>query len=115
MAKEIEDCFGMPVPASILSVEEHPLSDFEAHRGPFDFIYSLEILNRLTSSCAKELVADLMARLKPGGRLLLADRAMNRTEEELAELTAGIPEDLTMGHVVFRDADAAIAFLDIYR
>lgn len=116
VAKEIEDSFRMPWKPSVLSVDDNPLSDLNAHRGPFDFIYSFETFSRLAScGAARVFLASMFGMLKPGGRLLVADKAANRTEEELAGFTAVFPNDLMIGHVVFRDAGGSISFLEVHR
>lgn len=100
--------------------------------GSFDFIYSLSRLDQLKPSSARVFLASLAAMLKPGGRLLVGnftpemqdsaylEAVMNwwpvyRTEEEIADLTDGISDEVMTGHVVFRDRPGNIVFLEVQR
>ena len=84
----------------------------------WDFIFSTELLSTLPSVAACQVVKTAVARLKPGGRLLLTNRAAGpnqRDEEAMARLAASVPSTEIGGLAVFRDASGLNVFLELHR
>lgn len=98
----------------------------------FDFIYALDFFDTLVAGKAKGLIPRLVAMLKPNGRLLIANLPPEtpeasyleafldywphyRSEEELAELTARVPEQQIGSQCVFRDGGGRTVFLEIQK
>lgn len=93
--------------------------------GEFDFVYALNLLNELDGRRAKQLVADMLAVVRPGGRLLLSNftsqvantalAGFHRREEELAELLPDSTDHPLLGHAIWRDDSRALLYLEIQK
>ena len=107
-----------------------PLSGVPGESG-WDLIYSTELLSELPLAAARQVVRIAASRLRPGGRLLLANVSLNtrfqecpdcakqaqayRSEWEMAELTHGLSEVPYTGQAIFRDPQGMNVYLEIYR
>jgi len=102
----------------------------ETNLRKFDFIYALNLFDRLETFRARPLLAGLAAMLNPGGRILAANFAPElddaayleafldcwpryRSESELSELALDIPENSLRGQIVFREESGGSFFLDL--
>ena len=107
-----------------------PLSGVPGESG-WDLIYSTELLSDLPLAAARQVVRISASRLRPGGRLLLANVSLHnrfrecpdcakqaqayRSELEMAELGHSLADGLFTGQTVFRDPQGMNVYLEIYR
>ena len=108
-----------------------PLSGVPGESG-WDLIYSTELMSELPVAAARQVVRIAASRLRPGGRLLLANVSLNnrfrecpdcakqvqayRSETEMAELADILSSDsLFTGQAVFRDPQGLNVYLEVYR
>lgn len=115
--------------AAILSVEHVPVSNLEQR---FDFVYATDLLESLDTVRAAKLLALLVGMLQPHGRLLVTNLAPGipeaacleaclsripqyRTEEDVAALTALIPETQISSQYIYRDETGGTVFLELQR
>jgi|SRR6185312_743876 len=107
--------------ARILSFEGRDLRDSlpwtpsEAdEQGRYDLICVDNLVEKIRAGKARELLAELFSGLNPGGRLLVGSPPPS-DEEDLASLSAMLPDREIAGQVVFRDPADGTAFLEVYR
>lgn len=72
------------------------------------------LVERIRNGRARELLAELFSAVSPGGRLLIGGSA-EADEEQLAHLSARIPEREIAGQVIVRDQSGAGVFLELYK
>lgn len=127
----IEQCYGsLGVRTCLGGIEQFPGGYPELR--DFDLIYCPSLCEQLDDRLAATLVRDLFRRLKPGGRLLLANfrpgvpnityleglldwRPRYRGAEALQALLGGIPEEEIGGTRVFHDLSGCVAFVEAIR
>jgi hypothetical protein len=117
-----------PHPA-VLSVDH--LATIRSDRR-FDFVYVTDLFDTLDDSTGTKLVGRLLQLLQPAGRLLVANPAPElleaayleacldvilqcRSEEEMAALTALVPEQQISSQCIYRDEAGGTVFLEIQR
>lgn len=115
--------------AAILSVEHLPVTNLEQR---FDFVYATDLLEFLDTVTAAKLLPLLVGTLQPHGRLLVTNLAPDipdaayleaclnripqyRSEEDIASLTALIPEKQISSQYIYRDEIGGTVFLEIQR
>lgn len=115
--------------ATILSVEHVPLTNLEQR---FDFVYATDLLESTDRVAAAKLLPAVVGILQPHGRLLVTNLAPRvpesayleacldripyyRSEEDMAALTALIPERQISSQYIYRDEAGGIVFLEIQR
>lgn len=112
-----------------------PLADLTERRvglGTFDFVYSVSLFERLSGTVAQRLLAALLAMLRPGGRVTIANFTTEcdgdafleafmdwfltyRSVEELPRLSERIPETELSQASTWVDTWGNVAYLDIVR
>jgi len=114
---------------SILSVDH--LAAIKGDRR-FDFVYVTDLFDTLDESTGTKVLARLLQMLQPAGRLLVANPAPElleaayleacldvilqcRSEEEMAALTALVPEQQISSQCIYRDEAGGTVFLEIQR
>jgi len=114
---------------SILSVDH--LAAIKGDRR-FDFVYVTDLFDTLDESTGTKLLGRLLQMLQPAGRLLVANPAPElleaayleacldvilqcRSEEEMAALTALVPEQQISSQCIYRDEAGGTVFLEIQR
>lgn len=115
--------------AAILAVQHVPVSNLEQR---FDFVYATDLLDFLDTVTAAKLLPLLVGMLHPRGRLLVTNLAPGvpeaayleacisripqyRAEEDVAALTALIPERQISSQYIYRDEAGGTVFLEIER
>ncbi len=93
--------------------------------GEFHFIYSLNMLGELSQGQALSLISNLVALLRPGGRLLLSSltseagevraRGIFRSELDLAHLVPERHIQKILGHTIWRDESGGVIYLEIQK
>lgn len=100
--------------------------------GSFDLIYSMGLYDYLRQGLAERLTAALFARLRPGGRLLIANFQpeaegaaymeafmdwwlIHRTSEDLLALTRALPEAQIQSRRTYKDVHHTVITLEIVR
>ena len=133
ISKELEEfrrAVDQPAVLDLDSCNETALRDLGESSGAWDMIYSTRLLSRLRTPAARRVVKRAASRLKPGGRLLLANFSRDaqaqgcricshlginfRTELDIAELTRSIPEPIFAGQAVFSDESKLNVYLELH-
>ena len=115
--------------AAILSVEQAAVANLEQK---YDFVYATDLLEFLDTVAAAKLLPVLVGMLEPYGRMLMTNLAPDipeaayleacfnrvlqyRSEEDMAALTALIPEKQISSQYIYRDEVGSTVFLEIQR
>ena len=99
--------------------------------GGWDLVCSSKVLAGLPAVAARQVVRAVVARLKPGGRVLLssvaADAAIGecpycrgagrvrRIETDMIELASAVSPSVVGGHLIYRDAAGLNVFLELHK
>ncbi len=102
----------MPVPPLEVNANKH-----------YDLICVNDLVEKLRNGKARPLLAELFSTLNPGGRLLVSGAvecsSVETPEpfdvEELASLSAGIPDREIAGQALFHDQTGSAVFLELYK
>lgn len=102
-----------------------------AVRCGWDFVYSAGLFTALPAVAARQVVKTVVSRLKPGGRLLIAniradvhvercprcqEMAQNhRTELEMVDLAGDVPLNTVTGQVIFPDRTGLNVCLELHK
>jgi SAM-dependent methyltransferase len=134
IARAIDDVVMERPHARILSVDSrrwHKVK-LSADLTSLDLICSVGLVEQLSDRSATTLITDLLARLAPGGRLLVATIAPERTDRQYLEacmdwwmtcrgessmqrLAAAVPRDALASSRTFRDRTGHVVCLELIR
>jgi len=130
VAAELHELYRAAERPRILALESLDAGIPAAESG-WDLIHSAELLNSLPAAAAMPVIKTAMSRLKPEGRLFMANltakarfeacpacrhKAKNyRNETEMSDLAGGLAEHFLTGQAIFRDPSGLNVFLEVYK
>ena len=130
MAREVADLRRRERQAAVLRLESLHGGVPESDQG-WDLIYSVDLLASLPAVAARQVLKAAIARLRPGGRLLLANVCADvrlgecsdckkiskvcRVESDMLDLASVVSAKVASGQLMYRDHKGSNIYLEIYK